>query len=609
MLKKFIKGLVVGGALLGMVSTAQAATYDINIYGASAQHKFWLNLAPSWLTDAAGGNCASAEQASYNKKHGIARGNNCNIPGGSGDDEILFRYSSRASYAGIVAINDGAAKDMVDAGTCNFGTGACTGLAPVQVNLAASDVAWDDFTQATIGFEDGNLANDVYSDTPDYEAPDPGGVDPVYPTSAPDGVFNPIVVPFGFVVNDSVCKFRCVKPHVWSDADGNQIDGPLGPDAYNAIDTFAHKAYPHDMWQCDPNKSVGVSCSDPVYTTWKACVENGETWTESTTGRNEQCVGYYKCVDTDADDPQDGAETTCQGGPRAGLSCSTATDCPDVDNRAESCDVDGWVNLTEADCTAASGTWAANPDYLLNTRCEAMPIDNVTNIMVGQIFSGQVKDWCDFGPYYCCSADGRTGMDTAVFAAMRHGGSGTHATMDNLMKPYKLAEDDAYDGNLMVGDASYPQGYNRIHYTSSSDLTKAVVDFAGGIGYVDADKLLGFKKIYDGMADGPTAAYDEADGIVGAHLVKLCGAEPTRQNIVWGEYGFWAAQHVYYDSADFPAGPLGTLRGRLESYSSNEANLTVDTLGNPANFWAAQGEMKVKTDKVVGVTKKIVVRK
>jgi hypothetical protein len=587
MLKKMIKGLVLGGALLGMVATAQADTYEINIYGASAQHKFWLNLAPAWLTDANGGNCATAQQAAYNKKHGIARGLNCNIPNGTGDDTIIFRYSSRASYKGVVAINNDENLQMAADETCNWGTGVCTGLEAADVNLGASDVAWDDFTQSTIGFEDGNLANDVYADTPDYEAPDPAGVDPVYPTSGPDGVFNPIVVPFGFIANDTVCKFRCVKPHTWTDTAGNQVDGPITQAGY-AASTLDHKAYSHDMWQCDPTQSEAD-------------------------GRNIQCVGNYKCIDTTTGD---GTDTRCQGGLRDGRSCTNSSDCPDVDIREKICSVDPLDNLTEADCLAASGTWGPgdNANYLLNTRCEAMPLDNVNDVMVGQIFSGQVEYWKDFGPYFDCKidADGDSEIDDdlGIFAAMRHGGSGTHATMDDLMQPYTLAQNDSYLGNLKVGDASYPQGYSRIHYTSSSDLTSAVIDFAGGIGYVDADKLLGFKKIHDGQADGPTAAYDEADGIVGAHIVKYNGVEPTRQKIVNCEYGFWAAQHVYYDTSKFPAGTaIRTLRENLESFSSNEANLTEANLGDPAKFWAAQSEMLCKKSKQTGVTKQIVVRK
>ena len=546
MFKKAVKGLLAGAAMLGMVASVQAATYEINIYGASAQHKFWLKLAPSFLTDAAGGNCGSAQQAAYNSKHGIARGLNCDITGGTGDDTILFRYSSRASYKGVQAINDDLSLEMVDDGTCDWTAGTCTALEDVDVNLGASDVAWDDFTQTTVGFEDGNLENDVYADTADYNAPDPNGVDPVYPTAEPPAVFEPIVVPFGFIVNDTVCKFRCVKPTTWNDA-----DGPVTALAYAQTATYSHKAYSKDMWECDPNES-------------------------DASGHNPQCIGYYKCIDHDKD-----GTTTCQGGTNSGNTCDDSEDCPDV--------------------------------ALSDTRCEAMPLDNVNDVMVGQIFSGQVTLWKDFGPYFDCpidaDGDGEYDDDQAIIVGMRHGGSGTHATMDDLVQPYTLATTDAYLGNLMVGDSAYPQGYNRVHFTSSSDLTEFVADFAGAIGYVDADKLLGYDDLVDGIADGPTEYYDEADGIIGAHLVKYNGVEPTRQKILNGEYGFWAAQHVYYDESEFATTPMATLLSNLEDYSSDAANLTTATLGATANFWAAQSEMTVKKSKKTNVTKQIVVQK
>ena len=102
-MEKVLKSAVIGASMMAMVGTAQAAEYNLNIYGASAQHKFWLNLAPDFLVDANGGQCASVDQDSFDTKHGIARGNNCLGDGST----IYIRYSSRASYDGINAVNDG----------------------------------------------------------------------------------------------------------------------------------------------------------------------------------------------------------------------------------------------------------------------------------------------------------------------------------------------------------------------------------------------------------------------------------------------------------------------------------------------------------------------
>ena len=283
---------------------------------------------------------------------------------------------------------------MVDKSTCNFFTGECTGLTSGTVNLAVSTVGWDEFDQSTRGYPEGNIYEDVYSGAPTTDYP----IGP-RPDRAPQNEFQPIIVPFGFIVNDTVCRFRCVRPHVWSDANGNGIvdDGPTTAAAYSAIPTYAHKAYSHDMWECDPTQSDAA-------------------------GHNEQCIGYFKCIDTN----DDGTET-CQGGVNNGNTCTASSECPDVN--------------------------------VADTRCEAMPINNINTPMAGMIFNGNVKYWRDFGPSYDCKidadGDGAKDDDLAVFAAMRHAGSGIHSTVTDLLKPYSLAIDDNYTGNLMVGDSTY----------------------------------------------------------------------------------------------------------------------------------------------------------
>ncbi len=482
MLKKLLKGVILGGALLAFAGTANAAEYNINIYGASAQHKFWLNLAPSFLTSAAGGQCASADQSSANKKHGIARGNNCAFAGG--DDTIYIRYSSRASYDGVSAVQAGASKDMVDESTCAWGgpkDDSCT-LTSKPVNLGASDVAWDAFVQTSSGWEDGNQS----FPGPIYSAP---SATVVFPTAEPPNVFRPIVVPFGFYANNSVCKFRCVAPKPWVG------DGPVDKAGYAA--RTDHVAYNTWGWQCDPSKSTAE-------------------------GYNEDCIGYHKCLGT-----------VCSGGVNAGQTCATSNDCPSV--------------------------------ALSDTRCEGVPIDNLTQAMVQQIFDGTVTNWSDFGPYYDnCNNPG----NDAILRCMRHAGSGTHATIDlAVMRGAQLLTNS-------VPNVTW-------HFASSSDLTKCVTDFENAVGYADADKLLDFSGI--------------GGDVNGAHLVKYNGVEPTRTKIVNGEYEFWAAQNVYYDLArDFSDANLANLRALLESYSSNPANLTTATLGNAAKFWAAQDEMQVE---------------
>ncbi len=502
-LKKMAQGIIAGAALMGMVSSAGATEYNLNIYGASAQHKFWLNLAPDFLLDASGGNCASVAQDSFDKKHGIARGIDCL----GNNDTIYIRYSSRASYDGVNAVNTGTPRDMVDEASCVTWAGpnanSCTAKRSIQPNLGASDVAWNEFTQSTSGYEDGNInfPNDPYA-SPSASVVFPDSIGATIET------FNPIVVPFAFFANNSVCKFRCVRPEINGD-----VAGPIAPENWNAMGS--HKAYPHGGWECDPTLT-------------------------NEDGSNPQCVGYYKCINS-----------LCNGGVYSGDACTTANDCPDVDVSA--------------------------------TRCEATPLNKINHAMAGLIFSGKINNWEDFGPYFC---------QGPIVRCMRHAGSGTHATVADLLKPYKLAA-SSMPLPLSLGPTW--------HYTSSSDLMRCVVDFKGAIGYADADKLLDFKGIKDGCAEdadgNPGNHLDDQDGVAGAHIMQYNGVEPTRQKIVNCEYEFWAAQHVYYDTNDF-TGTLETLRQSLEDFSSNAANLTEANLGNAADFWAAQSELKCSKAKV-----------
>ena len=519
MLKKVFKGLVVGGVALGIAFSANAADYEMNMYGASAQHKFWLNLAPDFLLSPNGGACASVNQCDVDSKNGVAVGTDCAFAGGT--DTITIRYSSKASTDGIIAVNDtNHLRTMAAPG--------CGSTESAEVNMGASDVGYDRFTGQTRGWQNGHLS---YT-----QVPNPPYVRGPFPNDEPDQVFNPIVVPFAFFANNSVGVFRCTRPELTT-----------APPVYTVDDYETmgiHKAYGKEMWGCDP------TLSDPL------------------TGTNPQCVGYFKCIDATDDGV---SNATCNGGVNAGAPCGGTDDCPDVE--------------------------------LVDTRCEAMPLDNINHTMAGQIFSGQVSDWSDFGPYF---------TPGPIHKMMRHEGSGTHATLRDLLQPYA----PLYQTNLFTNRTVGFAAPTVIHFESSSDLAKAVADFPGAIGYFDADKSVG-DSYRDGGSNGAWAFsgtdWDAADGFVGLHVMKYNGVEPVRQKIVNGEYEFWAAQHVYYnddqwaDTVDLPA--RSTLLNRLIAFSSNPANLTTDELGVSADFWAAQGEMLVEKAPLVSNLKDRIDRK
>lgn len=276
-IKKILKSAVIGAAMLGLAGTAQATEYNLNIYGASAQHKFWNAAAPSFLTDVMG--CTGTAQSSKDKKNGITRGTGCDVDGvGGNDDTVYIRYSSKASYDGIRAVKgeDPSAQCpsegpefrlMVDEATCAW-TGpkdnSCSTKC-VDVTLGASDVAGSSLKQSTSGWEDGH--KDFPSGpmiSPSFTGFDTTGL----------AYANPVVVPFGFYANNSVTKTRCVSPR---------------PDSPDGI----HKAYPHWGWQCVPDAN----------------------------GNSADCIGYYKC-------PNDTKK--CLGGVRIDLDCVDPEDCPDV---------------------------------------------------------------------------------------------------------------------------------------------------------------------------------------------------------------------------------------------------------------------------------------
>ena len=466
MIRKVVKGITVGAALLGIVAgTASAADYAINIYGASAQHKFWLNLAPDYLADKG---CTTINQYAFNSKHGMAVGQNCDFP--AAGDNITIRYSSKASYDGIQAVYDRDTRDM-----CNAADN-CASLVPVQVNLGASDVAATSFVQQTHGWllGDQGFPGGEYINRPDATHPLP-------PQSAGLLSWNPIVVPFGFLVNNTATEYVCV-PH----DSGSMTDAEVN-------------AYPTKYSSCVP---------DSVTTT---------PTPRGASGASSDCLGYFSCVD--------GA---CDGGINDGNACASASQCPDV--------------------------------ALSDTYCKEVPVQNVTQTMARNIFSGKVNNWADFGPEY---------PNCPIVRCMRHAGSGTHATMDLAVM----------QGVNMVA-TSVPVGNPTWHFESSTDLTKCVTDNDCAIGYVDVDKLLTFDEMGAGTA--------------GAHAVKYNGSAATRRNIVYGLYEFWSAQWVFYNPTDYPTGSgYETLRADMAIFSSDAANLTEAELGDSALYWAAQGEMQV----------------
>lgn len=214
-IKKVLKTLVVGTAMLAIAGTASAANYEVNIYGASAQFTFWNALAPDFIKAQTGCSSTTPTQKQYDGSNKVTFAT-------CGGNSYVIRVSSKASFDGVLALKgddsmatSGATKEkcsagdpndpgastrayyrkMVDDTSCSGTT--CTALKCVRVNLGASDVAGESFTQYSYGRLQGPA-------TPVSTA----AIERSFNGISTSGLNSakPFVVPFGFFVNTDVKK-------------------------------------------------------------------------------------------------------------------------------------------------------------------------------------------------------------------------------------------------------------------------------------------------------------------------------------------------------------------------------------------------------------------
>lgn len=147
----------------------------------------------------------------------------------------------------------------------------------------------------------------------------------------------------------------------------------------------------------------------------------------------------------------------------------------------------------------------------------AITVDNLTKQQLVDIFTGKITNWKSVG-----------GPDQNVVLVNRPAASGTRATF----KKYAL------------GGAEEAKG---IEEDSSGTVRKIIKETPGAIGYLALSYL---------------------DGSVKA--VKLDGVEPTRENIVSGNYPVWAYQHSYTKGK-----PTGATEAFLQYMLGEEVQKTV----------------------------------
>ena len=208
-IKKVLGTLVAGTAMLAIAGTATADNKFINMYGASAQFSYWQAATPAFLT--AQGCGAVSRSVSTDGNHGITQAT-------CGGDTVYIRYSNKASYDGILALegNNGVAygtpqcangtdRLMLDETVCTYaafpaapGNCGATATKCVPVTLAASDVAGSSFQQKSSGNIKGPAGGGQYTLAQRTFT----GVTTTAPVALSSQ--NPLIVPFAFFVNKGV---------------------------------------------------------------------------------------------------------------------------------------------------------------------------------------------------------------------------------------------------------------------------------------------------------------------------------------------------------------------------------------------------------------------
>lgn len=211
-MNKILKVAALGASIIGLASVASAADdLHMNIYGASAQGKFWNTYAEQFLTasttatPAPGMGCTSTTKGYQDAKSklGITVGFNC---AGNGGKDVYIRYTANKSVEGPRAVMN---LDPQENDSCLTGNptndpnraqadwdGSAIVKTCLPVHVGASDVASESFTQESHGAINGNYTTTQYDEVLAGQ---------VIPGLAEIGTAaQPIVVPFAFFANNAL---------------------------------------------------------------------------------------------------------------------------------------------------------------------------------------------------------------------------------------------------------------------------------------------------------------------------------------------------------------------------------------------------------------------
>ncbi|BBO85839.1 hypothetical protein DSCO28_64050 [Desulfosarcina ovata subsp. sediminis] len=165
MFKRIMKGAMIGAAALALSVPAQAADITVNLFGASAQYKFWTSAAPEFLASVCNGDVYHAKTTGMvgtdgERDTGIAYSTDCQGVG----DNVTITYTTFSSQKGILAVSDQAGYDNCGTGKAEVAdpsnvsatvypaaAGTVDGLVCADIHIGASDVSGEAFGQESHG--------------------------------------------------------------------------------------------------------------------------------------------------------------------------------------------------------------------------------------------------------------------------------------------------------------------------------------------------------------------------------------------------------------------------------------------------------------------------
>ena len=280
-----------------------------------------------------------------------------------------------------------------------------------------------------------------------------------------------------------------------------------------------------------------------------------------------------------------------------------------------------WVNNTVqvSKCSAAD----SNAGHLCKpvtgegcataANCTTGPIDNVSRIMVANIFGKISTDWTDFGAAYTSTA-----AHTKIRACLRQAGSGSLATLNEAVMnngKWGKALIQTNSTSCIPGAGTWPGCLPKIDNSdavaavwfasSTDDMLHCVNLLQNAIGFSDADACTGTSPYTNGVHAYAAAPYSMPNLCSNLHMVTYNGTLPTRDNVRNGLYDFWTLENLYINGTTYPAGSNEQNFFNTAISTLTPTVLTNTKVGDSANYWTSTSEMRwTKTADTIYPTKK-----